>query len=245
MDIQTIITLTVLLFASFTGSLMGFGFGLMAMPLLALSMDIKTVTPLVAITGTIFAASIFLGSWREIDFRSVKKLIISALLGIPIGIFFLKGAGDSFMKTVLAVMIILFSAYSLFGRIRARMDAEWPAYGLGMLSGIIGAAYNMGGPPLIVYGSLKKWPPAEFRANLFSLFLPISLLVVLSHSLAGLVTPKVIHLSALSFPIIVLAVIAGGKLNSRIPTERYHRIVHICLLLFGLFLLAKVFLNFN
>ena len=48
--------------------------------------------------------------------------------------------------------------------------------GSGFCSGILGGAYGMNGPPLAVYGSLRRWSPQHFRATLQGYFLPASII---------------------------------------------------------------------
>ena len=240
MDMHTIGVLLIVFLSTFTASTLGFGLGLIAMPLLALLVDIKTATPLIAIVGTVMSFFIFAKNWKEASLKNIWKLIIASLVGLPIGLFFLKGTGDSVMKIILALVIIIFAVYSLLGRHQVAMKAEWPSYGLGLMAGIFGAAYNIAGPPVIIYGALKKWPPSIFRATIFSFFFPSCVFIVSSHLLTGLVTQPVLYYSALSFPIVIFSTVVGGILNRRLPTERFNNIVYICLLLVGFSLIFKV-----
>ena len=240
MDIQTISILGIIFISTFIASTLGFGLGLIGMPLLALIIDIKTATPLIAIVILYMSTFIIIQSRKELEFRNIWKLVVGSALGIPIGLFLLKGAGDSIMKIILALMIVLFALYSLIGRIRMTMKVEWPSYLFGLMAGTIGAAYNMGGPPVIVYGVLKKWPPSIFRATIFSFCLPLSILVVSSHWMTGLITESILQYSLLSLPITAFSTVVGRRLNRTIPIERFNRIIHFCLLLIGFSLLIKV-----
>ncbi|MBU2510427.1 sulfite exporter TauE/SafE family protein [bacterium] len=238
-DVQTLQILAIIFLATFIGSTFGFGLGLVAMPLLAFIVDLKTATPLVAIVAATTAFFIFINNWRQVNFKSIWKMILASIVGIPIGLYILKGAGDSFMKTMLALMIILFAAYSLYGRGRLRLATERSSVMFGLLSGIIGSAYNMGGPPVIIYGALRNWPPITFRATMQSFFLPVGIFIVISHTLGGLVTSTVLRYYGYSFPILIFTTFMGGILNRSIPTERFKRYIFVFLLLIGIFLLLK------
>ena len=238
---QLLCVLGIIFFGTLFGSTFGFGLGLVSMPLLALIVDMKTATPLLALVLLLMALMIFIGNRKEVNFRSMWKLLLGSLIGIPIGVYFLKGTEDSIMKIMLAGMIILFALYSLFTRVDYYMKAEWPSYIMGILAGGFGAAYNMGGPPVIIYGTLKKWPPSTFRSTLYSFFLPTSILAILSHFMAGLVSKTVISYFLLSIPIVVFSTIVGGKLNRKISAEKFHSLIHICLLFIGCFLLYREF----
>ena len=240
MDVLTISVIAVIFISTLVTSTLGFGLGLISMPLLAFFIDIKTATPLIAIVGTVMAFFIFIRNWKEVNFRSIWKLILACLAGLPIGLYFLKGADDAVMKTILAILIILFALYSLLSRVQVAMKAEWPSFGFGLLSGVFGAAYNIPAPTVMIYATLKKWPPTVFRTTLFSFFFPSSVIIVASHFITGLVTQPVLYYSALSLPFVIFSTIIGGILNRRIPAERFNNIVYLGLLLIGCFLLFKV-----
>lgn len=226
--------------ASLLGSTFGFGFGLIGMPLMVLVLEVKSSAGLIAISSLFLSLFIFIKGREELDFKVIWKLIAGSMVGIPIGIYFLKGSDDSVMKTMLALMIILFALYSLFGKLKMTLKADWPAYIFGLISGIINGAFVMGGPPVIIFGTLKKWPPATFRVNVYSHYLPLSLMIVFSYWTAGLITRPVVTHAALSLPIIVITVIIGDRLNRSIPTKQFNTIIHVALMLIGFLLLYKV-----
>ncbi|MBU2647016.1 sulfite exporter TauE/SafE family protein [bacterium] len=240
-DPQTIAILLILFVSTFVTSALGFGIGMIAMPLLALIVDVKTAAPLLAmVTGTM--TGIYLATHRhEIDFKSVWRLILSSLPGIPIGLLLLKGGNDSVMKAFLALIIIAFAAYSLFGQTRHTIKSDWPAFGFGFMTGIASGAYNMGGPPLIIFGALKEWPASTFRATIFSIFFPNSILLVSGHFASGLVTESVTRYYLMSLPILIFSIITGGKLTNKIPADRFNRIIQVCLLIIGSILIIRQF----
>lgn len=238
-DIQTVLILVIIFLATFVNSTLGFGLGLIAMPLLAFIVDIKTAAPLVALVATTTAFLIFLKNWRDVNFKNIWKMIVMSSLGIPIGLFLLKGAGDGIMKIGLSMMIIVFAVYSLIGRGNRTLKSDRTSYFLGLLGGILGGAYNMGGPPIIIYGTMRQWPPLTFRATLQSLFLPATIFISIGHAVGGLMTQSVLINYLYCIPILVFTTITGGILNRSIPTDRFNRYVYLILILIGAFLLYK------
>src|SRR3546814_1460370 len=80
------------------------------------------------------------------------------------------------VKACLAVVIIGFSLYSLFGRSIVLESESWAGLFLcGLFAGIFGGAYGLNGPPLVVYGSMRRWSVQHFRATLQGYFLPASM----------------------------------------------------------------------
>lgn len=239
LDTQTILILVIIFLGTFVNSTLGFGLGLIAMPLLAFIVDIKTAAPLVALVATTNALFIFLKNWHEVNFKNIWRMIVTSSLGIPIGLYLLKGTGDAIMKIGLSVMIIVFALYSLIGHGDRTLKSDRTSYLFGLLGGILGGAYNMGGPPIIIYGTLRQWPPVTFRATLQSLFLPATIFIAIGHTVGGLMTQPVLISYLYCFPILVFTTITGGILNRSIPTDRFNRYVYMILILIGSFLLYK------
>ncbi|RLD00251.1 MAG: sulfite exporter TauE/SafE family protein [Chloroflexi bacterium] len=236
---HTIIVLAIILLSTFVRSTFGFGDALIAMPLLAMTVGIQIATPLVALIASTIAITILLKNWRSVDVGSAWRLVVSSLIGIPIGLVFLKGAYENIVTAVLALLIVSFSLYSLLKPKLSFPPSDRSAYVFGLLAGILGGAYNTNGPPIVIYGTLKKWPAKSFRATLQGYFSPTGLLIVGSHGLAGLWTSDVLHLYFISLPVVFLAILLGGKLNSSIPTGKFDRYIHVALIIIGTILLIN------
>jgi len=239
LELPTIIVLAVVFLAAFTRSTFGFGDALVAMPLLAMTVGMQVATPLVALIASTIALTILVKSWRNVHLKSVWRLVLSSLVGIPIGLVFLKGTYEDVVKTLLALLIISFSLYSLLKPRLSVLTGDKSAYIFGLLAGILGGAYNANGPPVVVYSTLKKWPAESFRATLQGYFLPTGMLITLSHGLAGLWTPGVLRLYAISLPVVLLATLLGGRLNRAIPQGKFDRYIHIFLIVIGTMLLVE------
>jgi hypothetical protein len=97
----------------------------------------------------------------------------------------------------------------------------------------------MNGPPLVMYGSLRKWSPQHFRATLQGYFLPASLAGLWGYRLTGLWTPAVSRFYVLSLPFVILATFIGRLINRRIDAHRFVLYVHGGLVGIRLILLSQ------
>jgi uncharacterized membrane protein YfcA len=173
MDAITLHVLLVIFFAVFIRSAFGFGEALIAVPLLAFSVPIEIAAPLVTLLSITVAAIVVLQDWRKIHLRSLGWLLGPTLLGIPLGIALLTCAQQQFVRAALAILIIAFSTYSLLGKRppELRTDSRVWLLGCGFVAGLLGGAYGMNGPPLVIYGAMRRWSPQHFRATLQGYFL--------------------------------------------------------------------------
>ena len=95
------------------------------------------------------------------------------------------------------------------------------------------------GPPLVVYGSLRRWSPEHFRATLQAYFLPASLLGLCGYWLAGLMVPTVTRYYLLSLPPALVAIMLGRVANRRLTARSFVLYVHVGLLAVGMVLLVQ------
>ncbi|MFI5158470.1 MAG: TSUP family transporter, partial [Sphingobacteriales bacterium] len=148
---------------------------------------------------------------------------------------------DRIVKAALGAIVILFSVYLLTGKQlkELKKDSILWLFGCGLLSGILGGAYGLNGPPLVVYGAKRRWSAQHFRATLQGYFLVASAVGMIGYWLTGLLVPAVFHYYLLSLPVMVPAVFIGRLINNRLNSQSFFKYVYCVLLGIGLFLLIK------
>jgi uncharacterized membrane protein YfcA len=233
--------LGVIFLSTFTRSALGFGDALIAMPLLAMLISVEVATPLVAFGASTIAITILVGAWKQVDVRATWRLVISTLVGIPLGLLLLKAAPRAIVEALLGLVLVGFGLYSLIAPKLPTLSNEKLSYAFGLIAGFLGGAYNTNGPPVVVYGALRRWSAERFRATMQGYFLPTGLTILIGHGLAGLWTSTVLRLYVYALPVIVTAVIVGGWANKRIAAGRFHRAIYGFLVLMGIILILRVF----
>ncbi len=236
---STLVSILIILFiAEFVRSSIGFGNALVAMPLLALLMDLQVATPLFALTSMTASLTILGSNWRDVQFKDAWRLNVGALLGIPFGIWVLNNVPQHTGVTILAVLIITYAVYSLWTPDLPYMAHDRFALGVGALAGLTNAAFNVAGPPIVVYGSLRRWNPTTFRATMQSFFVPTGFGVLLGHALSGLWTDTMLSIFVFSIPVVLLATVTGGFVNQRLPHKSFRKIINVFLIIVGVFMLV-------
>ncbi len=234
MESITVYILLVVFVATLVRSAFGFGEALLAVPLLVLRIPLQVAAPLAVLISITIAACIVAQDWRRVHFKSAGWLVFATLFGIPLGLMLLTSAHQHAVKFALATVIILFAALSLVGNPpELHSDSKKWLLGCGFLAGILGGAYGMNGPPLAVYGTMRRWSAQRFRATLQGYFLPASLLGMLGYWWQGLWVPSVTHYYLLSLPVIIPAIWAGRVVNHRLPIDHFRKYIYIGLLIIG------------
>jgi len=227
---------------SFAATLMrstfGFGESLVAVPLFSLFLPIGVAVPLSVLISILVALAVVVQDHHKIHFNSAKWLIIFAILGIPIGLLILIYGNEQVVKITLGAIIALYSLYSLVGKnsITLETDNKLWLFLCGFLSGILGGAYGLNGPPLVVYGNMRKWSAQHFRATLQAYFLPVSLIGTIGYAVKGLVGIIVLKYFLVALPASIPAIYLGRHLNLKLRDGAFFKYVYLLLMCIGLFL---------
>jgi uncharacterized membrane protein YfcA len=238
---MTVLLIVAIVFvAAVLQSLSGFGFAVLVMPLITLVLNLQTAAPLVALAGLTAYAINLVRYRRAICLGEVLRLGAASALGVPIGVWVLANVDESLVNRVVGLILVAYAVYSLVQPAAPRLISRRWVYPAGFVAGCLGAAYNTPGPPVIVYGSLRQWPKDEFRAVLQTFFFFNGVLVVGSHLVAGHVTGQVLTFYLHSAPALVLGILAGSRLDSRVSRERFRLLVTAMILIIGLALLLGV-----
>lgn len=227
--------------ATVVRSTFGFGESLIAVPLLSLLIPIEVVVPFSVLISILIAAIVVVQDRKKIYFKSAKWLIGFAFLGIPIGLLLLIYGNESLIKSSLGMIIILYACYSLFSKNTLSLETDHKAWLLicGFLSGVFGGAYGLNGPPLVVYGNMRKWSAKYFRATLQAYFLPASLVGMIGFWYNGLWNSTVTYYFLISIPVVIPAIFLGRYFNHRLKDGSFLKAVYIGLIGIGILLLSQ------
>lgn len=241
MNAVTLQVLVVVFLATFIRSAFGFGEALFAVPLLALFIPLKVAAPLAVLVSITIAAVVVAQDWRKIHVRSTGWLVGATLLGIPVGLALLTSSHQQVVRIALAIFIMAFAAYSLLGSKppELKKDSKSWLLGCGFVAGVFGGAYGMNGPPLVIYGAMRRWSAQQFRATLQGYFLPASMIGMGGYWLAGLWVPAVTHYFLLCLPVLLPAIWLGRVVNHHLHGDAFLRYVYVGLAGIGVVLLAQ------
>jgi uncharacterized membrane protein YfcA len=231
--------LVVLFLATFIRSAFGFGEALVAVPLLALLIPVEVAAPVAVLVSITVAGVAVVQDWRRIHVRSAWWLVLSTLLGAPLGLWLLTAVSGAIVKAILGVVIVAFSVFSLTSRRETKLEDDKLAWLFGFGAGVLGGAYGMNGPPLVIYGTLRGWSPQNFRATLQGYFLPASVVVMCGYWLTGLWVPAVTHYYLLALPACLVAIFLGRAANHRMNGRSFLLYVHAGLIVIGAALLLQ------
>ena len=238
MQSEYLIVLMVFFFATLIRSALGFGQALVALPILALIMPVKTAVPICVLVSVLIAMVIVIQDGKKVDVDSAKWLILSAASVLPIGIYVLVTFDAKSVKLGLGLFIIVYVLYSILNKKSYRIpNNRLYLFGFGLVSGVLGGAYGLNGPPLIVYGNLRGWSAEKFRATLQAYFLPLEIMGMLGFWYEGLWTREVSQYFLISVPVVLPAIFLGRIVNKKFRKELFVGSVYATLVAIGLLMI--------
>lgn len=225
----------------------GFGDSVVAMPLLALlPIPFSTAVALVGLVGFTVAIFFAVSGWRHKDPVVLKKLSISTILGIPFGLALVKFVSQKWITVMLGALLVAYAIFSLTGSRarRAKLQSKFSntnySYPFGFASGMLGSAYNMNGIPVVLYAASRDWTAQEFTGNVQSHFIISSTLIIIGQFLGGFWTRELAIYYMFSIPAIIIAVVLGKYIYSRINTNHFKQYVFYLILLLGILNLLEI-----
>lgn len=216
--------------AAFIQGVSGFGFGLVAVPILLGIASPSVVTPLVALCTLTINSLLWMYYRRSFDGAVVGRLLAGAVIGIPLGFWILQYVPAAGILTALGLMIVAYSLYSLTKPKVPVLKSPYWIYLTGFLSGTLMGSYNLPGPPVILYGNSQRWPQKAFKGNLTGFFWTNGVLAVMGHSLQHRVTGALFHQYLVILPGILVGLITGVALSSFFNPLVFRRVV-LCVLI--------------
>lgn len=234
---ETATIIAILCLAALVHGTLGFGTGLVAMPLLTLVLGVRDATALVAFV--IFGSTVVIlaQSWRALLRPAAARLLAGALLGIPLGIVVLTRVPAELVQRGLGGSLIAIGLYSLASpRLVEVRHPAW-AYAFGFGSGLLSGAYNTSAPPVVLYGALRRWSPAVFRATLQAYFVPVAALTWAGHGVTGLWSREIVGWYLLSLPFGLVLLWLGQRLSLRLPEGAFDRVLYAAIVVLGVALL--------
>lgn len=239
--LQGVVPIIIISFiATIVRSTFGFGESLVAVPLFVLFIPLEMAVPLSVLMSLLVAVVVVVHDHQSIHISSAKWLIFYALPGIPVGLLLLAYGNDYWMKIGLGLLIVGYSTYTINAKrsLQLAQDNRLWLFICGFLSGILGGAYGLNGPPLAVYGNMRKWTAQHFRATLQAYFLAASFIGTIGYLLQGLLKWKVAEYFLCCLPAIVPAIFLGRYFNKRLKGASFFRYVYYGLIVIGIVLVV-------
>jgi len=221
----------------------GFGFALLAVPLMAFVVPTKSAVIIVFLDGALTSLWLCVRLRRKIVWSTAGRLGIGAVLGAPVGVVILRLVPGTTLRLILGITTCIAAlwiiATSRAGDSRPDVPRSSTTFAMGLVSGVINTALATSGPPLVYELRRTGFRDDVFRATISAVFVLSNLIGLPLLAAAGLVTRFDVTLAATSLAPCVAGIAAGSAVGARMEPVHFAWAVDLLLLATGALTIAK------
>lgn len=229
---QLIVIAVAIFAASFVQVIAGFGFALLCMPIMTIAVPVEkavVVSTLLSMLTTTWQ------SWKlraDADRPLLKRLVIGAYVGMPLGLVILNVVADRALRLTLGVAVLLATAL-LARRINLAHVGPRMDYGLGFVSGVLNTSLSTNGPPLVFDLQARHLAPIHFRATISATLALCNFGGLALFIGNGKITRDGLLASAIALPAWAAGQLSGWPVRKHVHGERFRWMVLILLFAAG------------
>ena len=204
----------------------GFGSALIFMPLASSFAAPRLVAALLLVIDFVAAVPLLPDAWRKADRKATAVIVLGALIGVPIGTYFLSVLEPVTTRWIIscfvaALLLLLLSGWRYRGK-----DHAWLSVGIGGLSGFCSGLAQTGGPPIVGYWLGRPIASIVARANILLFFGASDFFSMVSYATTGLISRESLVLSLIVGPVYAIGVAFGASLFGRASEKMFRGICY-------------------
>lgn len=220
----------------------GFGFGMVATPLLFAATGPEQAVGLMMLLGVEINA-LTLGGERRRPAPlgpEVRRIVAWAVPGMLAGVVVLRALDETALQ-VLVTVAVLGSLAVRHLRPAPGAPGRWALPAAGLASGALNTATSAAGPPLVLYLLRRRARPEQVRDTLSVVFLCFSFLGIATLAATGTTeaVPDAVVVAE-TVPLVLVGHLAGRRGFARLPARRYELVLTVTLVIAVLAGLATV-----
>jgi uncharacterized protein len=210
--------------AAAVSALAGFGFALLAVPLLATVLGARDAVALSAVLGVVSSTAQVVHGRAHVHWGVAGRQLAGAAVGMPLGLLVLLAVDERLLLAGIAATVLV--SVGLLAR-GAQLHHAGPGIdlGSGFVSGVLNTSVGTSGPPLVIAAQARGMAPSVFRATLAAVFALSNVVAVPLFVASGRFTGDVLRAAAVAMPALGVGWTAGISLHHRVATARFRWLV--------------------
>lgn len=221
---QVALSAVIVAFAAGVQTVTGFGFALMAVPLLSLVIPTETAVVLSASLGLLSSSGQAYTERRHGDRPTIKRMLLGAAVGAPFGLLLLIVATERQLRIVLVVVIAVFLLINV-RNINLRRPSRVVDLVAGAVSGALNTVLSTNGPPLVMALHVRHLTPQVFRGTLTAVLAGSGVITVALFALSGRYERDIVVLFLVSLPGLAAGFALGVRHRHRVSAARFRQLV--------------------
>ena len=240
---ETLIVVAVVIFVGYTMfGATGFGASPITIPVLAHVLPLTFVLSLAALLDLSSALVLGFHTRKQADTRELLALVPFTLVGLTLGVTLLVRLPRNATLLALGLFVCVYAVYVVLRRDTSRRLSRCWAAPAGVLGGIVGALFGMGGPPYVVYITGRIPDPTVQRATISQMVILNVGLRVAAFALTGLLLSRALWIAVmLLLPVAWAGVWVGNRAHVSVTPTMMARVIGAALFLTGAALIVRTF----
>ncbi len=219
----------------------GFGFGLVAVPVLLLYLEPQQAVVVSNSLIAIMMAMVLVRTWRHLKLRASIGLVLAGIAATPIGVLALNSASPSALRITIAIAIISLGLFSL-SSVQLPFAQRRPAGPIfGFLTSLAVTTIGIGGPLGAIYAIAQRWKSETVRAVLALFFLTSDIVAFALYAATGLVGRDTLANIGVMVPGVLIGFGLSAVLVNRINERIFRHAVIAVILIAGGVILTREF----
>lgn len=229
---QLLVVALAIFIAAFMQVLSGFGFALLSMPIMTMAIPVEKAVIVSTILGALSTA------WQSWKLRAnavkelVRRLVMSAFVGMPLGLVVLNLVSDRALRLSLGVAVLV-ATVLLIAPVELHRMGRSLDYGAGFVSGVLNTSLSTNGPPLVFGLQARRLPPDQFRATISLVFAFSNMLGITLFAIDGKFTVSGVTASLIALPAWFVGQALAWPIRRRVVGQRFRTLVLTMLFVAG------------
>lgn len=159
--------------------------------------------------------------------NDITTLLAASTLATPLGVGLLELVEAHYVLRALGALISGYVAFSLAGlKVPKKFSGTPGAWFFGTLAGALGGAFDITGPPLVIFGEAQEWSDNAFRRNVLAVVSVNSSVVVLYDAFVGRLNDFYYwDFVKYATPAVIVGILIGNWFSKRLDSSAFKKIV--------------------
>jgi uncharacterized membrane protein YfcA len=221
-----VLTFLIIMLSAVVQSSTGFGFAIVAIPLLLLLHDGHYAVTLSIVLSLFSCLTTLPRVYKEADQTILTRLFKGSLIGLPAGGLVFLLVDVSLLKLIVSLSILLFTIPLL---IRVKVPLGQGGV-IGFVSGMLTSSVGMPGPPLVLFLNARDIGKGAFRGTSIAYYCTVYPITLAIQSVTGRVPLSLLPKALAMIPAILIGQALGSWIHNRISPVWFRRITYLLLI---------------
>jgi hypothetical protein len=232
-----IATFVIIAVAAAAQAVTGFGFALLAVPLLALVMPVDTAVVVGSIASLAMSVVTATLDRAHVQWRTATFIVAIAVVAMPLGLYLLVALPASALTALVGVSVLV-STFLVWLR-PTLPDRRGTLVGIGLLVGLLTTATGTNGPPLVAAFQSLGYGKQAFRATIAAVFVGCGIVSIGFFAYGRELTVPAVQACLVGIPGGFIGWWAGDHIFRRLDVRLFRVVVLLALVAASVVTLAR------